>query len=213
MGRSSKEIKCRSLTGPEKLKVLRNIDIHTLLPRLSTTLCQQIQHLWIELLSSNATISSPAAELSEECITQYIRRAREWGEKFVAIYQRKNVTPYIHAMINHVGEFMQIHGSIIPFTQQGLEKKNDKTFFRSSNYQGDAALRQIIEKQNRIEHLETVGIAKVKVFDVHCSNCHGTSHNRLTCTHPCKSCGFVSYCDHLFRSGNNKVPLCEKENN
>ena len=82
----------------------------------------------------------------------------------MAVYQRKNITPYIHAMINHVGEFMKIHGSIIPFTQQGLEKKNNiitKTFFQSSNHQGDIALRQIVEKQNRVEHLETIGAKKV----------------------------------------------------
>ena len=145
VGRSSKELKCRSLTGPEKLKVLRNININTLLPRLSTTLCQQIQHLWNELLSLNATISSPAADLSEECITQYKRRAREWGEKFVAVYQRKNVTPYIHAMINHVGEFMQIHGSIIPFTQQGLEKKNDIIIQKSPHSHQTALIDQLIK--------------------------------------------------------------------
>ena len=79
-------------------------------------------------------------------------------------------------------------------------RKNDvitKTFFRSSNHQGDAALRQIVEKQNRIEHLETTGVKKVRVFDIHCSNCKCTSHNRLTCTNPCNHCGFVPYCDHL----------------
>ena len=186
-----------------------------MLPTLSSELCQQIQHLWEELLSLNSAVSKPAAELSDECIAEFVRRAREWGEKFVAVYQRKNITPYIHAMINHVGEFMKIHGSIIPFTQQGLEKKNDiitKTFFRSSNHQGDAALRQIVEKQNRVEHLETIGAKKVRVFDIHCSNCNCASHNRLTCTHPCKRCGFVPYCDHLVRSDINKVALCEKEN-
>ena len=112
VGRSSEELKCRSLTGPEKLKLFWNI--HTLLPNFFPVLSQQIQHLWNELLSFNTTISKPAAE-SNECIAEFERRAREWGEKFVGVYQRKNVTPYIHAMINHVGEFMQIHGSIIPF--------------------------------------------------------------------------------------------------
>lgn len=133
VGRSSKELKCRSLTGPEKLKLFQNINIQTLLPSFSPVVSQQIQNLWNELLSLNATISKPAAELPKERITEFERRAREWGEKFVGIYQRKNVTPYIHAMINHVGEYMQIHGSIIPFTQQGLEKKkmtsSQKHFF------------------------------------------------------------------------------------
>ena len=67
---------------------------------------QKIQHLRNELLSLNTTVSKPAAELSNECIAEFGRREREWGENFVDVYQRKNVTPYIHAVINHVGEFM-----------------------------------------------------------------------------------------------------------
>lgn len=84
------------------------------------------------------------------------------------MYQRKHITRYIHALMNHVGEFLKIHGSILPFTQQGLE--NDvltKAYFRSSNHQGEVALYQILEKQNRIEHLETIGVKKVA--DVRCS--------------------------------------------
>ena len=217
IGRSSKELKCRSLTGPEKLKLFGNIDTRTLLPNISGSKCQQIQHLWDELLHLNLTISKTAAELSNNCIAEFERRARNWGEKFVAVYQRRNVTPYIHALMNHVGEFMRIHGSIIPFTQQGLEKKNDiitKTYFRSSNHQGEAALRQIIEKQNRIEHMETLGVKKVKVHDVRCSNCNGVGHNRLTCSKACKYCAFIPYCDHLVSSDSdkNKIALCQKEN-
>ena len=44
--------------------------------------------------------------------------------------------------MNHVGEFMKIHGSNLPFTQQGLEKKKGvitKSYFRSTSHQGDAA--------------------------------------------------------------------------
>ena len=126
-----------------------------MLPSFSPEVCQQIEHPWQELLSLNSTVSKPAAELSDECIAEVVRRAREGGEKFMAVYQRKNITPYIHVMINHVGEFMKIHGLIILFTQQDLEKKNDiitKTFFQSCNHQGDAALRHIVEKQNRVEH-------------------------------------------------------------
>ena len=58
-------------------------------------------------------------------------------------------------MMQHVGQFMTIHGSILPFTQQGLENHNDnmtKNFFRSSCLRGEQALQQLVEKQNRIEH-------------------------------------------------------------
>lgn len=108
-------------------------------------------------------LSKPAKDLSDDAITEFQTRARKWGESFVEVYQQKHVTPYIHALMNHVGEFMQIHGSILPFTQQGLEKKNDvitKSYFRFTCHQGETALRQILEKQNRIEHLESSGVKK-----------------------------------------------------
>ena len=79
---------------------------------------------------------------------------------------------------------MQIHGSILPFTQQGLEKLNDvvtKNFFRSSCHR-DEALKQLIEKQNRIEHLNDAGKKRAKLYEVECSNCSKHGHNRLTCS-------------------------------
>ena len=141
--------------------------------------CQKIQSLREELLNLNTIISKPAKDLSSCSIAEFERRTRQWGENFVAVYRRKYVTPYIHALMNHVGEFMKMHGSIIPFTQQGLEKKNNvliKSHFWSSSHQGEAALWQILEKQNRIEHLESIGMKEVKVFDIHCSNCNNKGH-------------------------------------
>ena len=60
-----------------------------------------------------------------------------------------------------------------PFTQQGLEKLNDKTtkdFFRSTNQQGLDALKQIMMKRNQIEHLEDVGCQREK-RTFRCHNC------------------------------------------
>ena len=158
IGRTSKELKCRSLTSPEKLMLFRSIDIQSLLPNFAPNNCRDIQHLWDELLSLNTIVSKPATNLTSHCISKFERRARQWGEDFVSVYQRKHVTPYIHALMNHVGEFMKIHGSLLLFMQQGLENKNDvltKAYFCSSNH-----LRQILEKQNRIKHLESIGVKK-----------------------------------------------------
>ena len=69
-------------------------------------------------LSLLTLISKPTSELSSSSIADFERRARKWGEDFVNVYQGHNITPYIHAFMNHVGEFMAIHGSILPFNQQ-----------------------------------------------------------------------------------------------
>ena len=53
---------------------------------------------------------------------KYENMLKEWGLKYLEIYQRKEGTPFIHVMICHVGEFIFMGACIISFTQQGLNK-------------------------------------------------------------------------------------------
>ena len=94
--------------------------------------------------------SKPAEALLLLAIDKFKQGAKQWVRDFIDVYHNDNVTPYIHAMMQHVSQLMMIHGSI-PFTQQGLEKHNDnitKNFFRSSCLHGELALQQLVEKQN-----------------------------------------------------------------
>ena len=73
--------------------------------------------------------------------------------------------PYMHCTMNRVSEFLKTHGSILQFTQQGIEKYNDiltKDFFRSSSHHQESSLLQILQKQNRIEYLQSMGAARKK---------------------------------------------------
>ena len=217
VGETSKQLKCRSLTGPEKLKVFENIKIESLLPVISEDTSTRIQHLWSELLKLNKLICLPKSKLTSLTIHEYERRARQWGRDFIDVYHTDKVTPYIHAMMNHVGEFMRIHGSIVPFTQQGLEKHNDimtKIYFRASSHRGLQALRQIVEKRNRIEYFVDNDHKRPKKHDITCSNCEECGHNRLTCDKPCKLCGESGYSQHLttIEHSGIKVALCDAEN-
>ena len=63
-------------------------------------------------------------QVSKEHIQQ---KSKSFLEQFLKIYETKHVTPYMHALVWHVPEFIELHGKISPFTQQGLEKLNDKT--------------------------------------------------------------------------------------
>ena len=116
IGQPSKELKCRSLTGLEKLKVFQNINIHSLLPSVNSAECDRIQHLWSKLHSPNTIFSKPASEFPAAAIRTYEQRARQWGRDFVDMFQSDRVTPYIHCMMNHIHEF----------TQQGLAKLNHR---------------------------------------------------------------------------------------
>ena len=117
--------------------------------------------------------------------------------------------------MNYVHEFMLLHGSILAFTQQGLEKYNDivtKQYFQSSNHRGQQALSQIMEKQNRLEHMRDIGIVPQKKFEMTCKNCSMKGHNRLTCTEACGQCGAKPYFSHLAMRDGKKLPVCDQEN-
>ena len=213
IGRNSKELKIRSLTGPERLKLFRNIKIKELLPKFNDSEVLDIQILWTELLELNTTFSKCPEEICEDDISKFETDARNWCRKFLTLYHQHNITPYIHAMANHVGEFMRVHGSILPFTQQGLEKYNDmmtKEYFCATCHRNDEALIQIIQKQNRLEHRDSGPMAP-KCFEIRCSNCSQTGHNKLTCSLPCRQCNTTPFKDHLTLIDGHTVPACTLE--
>ena len=143
-----------------------------------------MQDLWNRFLKINELLSARPKDITEDVIQKYESMSREWGMKFLEVYQTKEVTPYRHVMICHVGEFMHIHGCLIYFTQQGLEKYNDtmtKDYFRSSSHKGEQALTQIMQKQNRLEYFNDSDVKRPKHHDVQCSNC-GISSCIFTCT-------------------------------
>jgi hypothetical protein len=79
--------------------------------------------IWTEFHRLNSQLSSDSFTSVE--ISVFEENVKSWRSKFLAVYQSKNVTPYMHAFVAHVPEFLGIHGAIVPYTQQGLEKLND----------------------------------------------------------------------------------------
>lgn len=180
IGKKLKELKWRTLTGPEKNRVFENIQISTLLPN-NLTLATKMQLLWKDFFELH-TILSLTKPTTDCDTTSFGGKAKLWLEQFLDIYQTRHVTPYIHAMVSHVPEFLQLYGTIAPFTQQGLEKLNDittKDYFRGSNHQKEAALTQIMQKRNRIEHL--MHITDHLYGQKTCSVCGDKGHNKRTC--------------------------------
>ena len=111
---------------------MSNIDLSVMLPTEDSSKVAAMQSLWLELLRINELLGKPQLE-SESGIREFEAMAKAWVVKFCTIYQKARVTPYIHAMHSHVGQFLRQHGGLLPFTQQGIEKYNDrltKTYFR-----------------------------------------------------------------------------------
>jgi hypothetical protein len=75
-----------------------------------------------------------------------------------------------------------MYGSV-KFNQQGLEKLNDLTtqhFLCATNHRDVVALKQVMEKRNRIEELEDDRF-KRNIRQQRCSVCGKVDHNRRTC--------------------------------
>ena len=89
IGRTSKELKFRSLTGPEKLKLFRNINIQVLLPNYEPQSCRRIQHLWEELYSLNTIISKPGISL--RTLLSNFRLVQESGERVLSVCTKGNM--------------------------------------------------------------------------------------------------------------------------
>lgn len=170
-----KDIKWHDLTGPEKHRLFQNIDIPKLFP---IPKAKELQQLWKDFYDL-------IKQLSNTCDANTIEKsAKEWVNSFVSVYQRKDVTPYIHAFAYHVPQFLQLYdGNISIFSQQGLEKLNDittKHFQRGTNHHDISALKQILQKHIRIQTLEEGGYQRKK-SDTKCKICSKFGHNRRTC--------------------------------
>lgn len=199
IGQNSKMLKHRSFTGPEKLKLFQNINIGQLLPKMDEQEVIRIQVLWTNFLLINQHLSCKPEEITPGNIDLYKTQCKEWVRNFVDIYHCSAVTPYIHSMAQHAGEFIELHGSLLAFTQQGLEKYNDittKYYFRATHHRGEQALKQLMEKQNRIDYLRQAQSGQKPNHGVKCGNCSQEGHNKLTCGNPCKHCGSENFKKH-----------------
>ena len=175
--KETKNIKWRDLTGPEKIRLFKNINIPSLFPDLRTK--HKLQQIWEKFFELILILGK------ENCgnASEFGQRSKEWVKLFTSIYHTKDVTPYIHAFAMHVGEFLKLYGNIVKFSQQGLEKLNDLTtthFQHSSNHRELEALKQMLQKRNRIEDLESRGFQRPKQIQV-CTVCKKSGHNRCTC--------------------------------
>ena len=109
-------------------------------------------------------------------IEAFATKAKLWLELFLQVYQTKHMTPYMHALVAHLPEFLTLHGSIIPFMQQGLERLNDHYthfYFRGTNHHDYEALKQLLLKKNCIECLSDEGCMWQRKQQVQVCSCCG----------------------------------------
>jgi len=97
VGKQSKELKWRTLTGPEKLTLFRNINIQNLLPNSPETTTIKIQVLWIELLQLHEMFSK-GPDITEEDICNFESQSRQWVKslfRFIRLRQLLHTSSYV----------------------------------------------------------------------------------------------------------------------
>ena len=209
IAKDTKMLDYRDLTGPEKVKLFKQINISYLLPNNQHS--HIIQDIWDEFSS---TIMDLKQNMDFTEVPEFKSKVDHWMQKFLVVYQTKDVTPYMHALVSHVPEFLKLYGNIEFFTQQGMEKYNDitsKNYFRSTNHQGVSAIKQLFLKRKRAQHLEAAGCEREK-RDYCCSNCHAVGHTIKTCMAECKHCKFATHCAHITKVNGKYYPLCQVDN-
>ena len=166
----------RDFTGPEHKKIQDNIKLENLIswhPKLDN-----IKWLWEEFRHIIIAMKEPGAD-SDSVET----RSRAWVGKYAETFLAKDVTPYMHVLMNHVAESLKLHGHLNHFSQQAMEKLNDKVtslFFRATNHRNTEAFVQVMQKQNRIAYLDET-CKDGLLFKVHCKMCGEPGHNKRTC--------------------------------
>ena len=177
----SKELKWRDLTGPETIKLFEKIDLKQLFSDMPNVTA--VQNIWkqfyniYKVIQSNKPATTKVLEGLRTCV-------EKWILQFTSIYQTKNVTPYIHVLVAHVPEFLEIYGTIVAFSQQGLEKLNDEItqdYFRSTNHRdGHESLKQLLLKRNRLEEMAYTDCSRKKQIQ-NCKIFKKPGHNSRTC--------------------------------
>lgn len=178
VNKDSRKITSRDFTGPEHWKIFTYIKLEEIIPW--HVKLELIKILWASFISLMNMLKGP---LSEHDIDLFHTNSVKWLDTFTLVYVTTDVTPYMHVLVHHIPEALRLHGNLAHFSQQGLEKLNDRVtgwYFRSSNHKGVEALRQIMLKQNRLESLHITCQRSLK-FQITCSKCGNVGHNKRTC--------------------------------
>jgi len=78
--------------------------------------------LWRELKELMAIATS--TESTKITTEEWTRRARSWASTLVTIYDKMEVTPYLHVFVYHLGFFLVECDSVERFANYSIENKH-----------------------------------------------------------------------------------------
>lgn len=153
-----------SLMGDDKLKVLKNFNLGRILP---PSRAKKIRELWDRFNQIYSNLKS-----RDYNTQQFQFEAEDWLELFLTpdrvipnsnriekgLYSPSSITPYMHVLVYHMSEFMEIHQKwgVKAFSCAPVEKKNHQQvthFFRQTLKGGGSkhksVIRDVLEYENR----------------------------------------------------------------
>ena len=157
-----------SLQGPHRIRVFNRIvkddsflKLLESMPKIEKP--DEIYLLWKDFYSILTCIKSeqlPDLDYMERLINK-------WFVKYVSLYGKANVTPYIHMFNYHLIDLYKKYGNINYFNTQGLEKLNDLStmdYFKTTNKRDDYCF-QILKRNMRMDYLKSiVGIKPKRIY-------------------------------------------------
>jgi len=157
------KIKLRALSGSERLKFLStcfdNDDkcLQKIFPEMNLTNENFVFKEFYELFNTIKLYGSPY-----RIDLKYLKdRLKKWLIAYSKLNDNdNNITPYVHAFVFHVPDFLRTYHDVNQFNMQGLEKLNDmatKYYHNSTNKKKGVYLAQLISKRNRIEFFNLGG--------------------------------------------------------
>ena len=122
----------------------------------------KIKLIWQKFAILYAVIT--CKDPSDEMIDHYFSKAQEWVSLFTSLHgkvvghNKANVTPYMHLMVYHVPNVLQMFKTVKLFTGQGVERNNDfarSTVLRkSNNWDGPGDVLKHEARQWELKHRE-----------------------------------------------------------
>ncbi|CAG8619312.1 6972_t:CDS:1, partial [Racocetra fulgida] len=165
--RGSKSWNYTSLMGEDKIKVLKNFNLNLL---FIPSRAAKIRNLWdkfsqlYDSLRDNSTDSNVFEKAAKKWLILFLTPSSgnwESNEEVISgLYLPSDITPYIHVLIYHVAEMMQIHRhwGLKAFSCSAVEKKNHQQvsyFFCKTLKDGEknkdekAAIKDLLNYKNR----------------------------------------------------------------
>lgn len=131
-----------------KIRLFTNFNLAEIIPGHEKF--DSVVKIWMDFYETVQLVKGVELEAAE-----LRQRTRDWLKLYLTVYDKKTVTPYMHAFVAHLHEFVRLYKDINAFNCQGLEKLNDIStgqYFKGTNKHG-TALHQMLRKRNRMEYL------------------------------------------------------------